>query len=208
MIDQFDLDDLLILPYVDEDDVNQEVELLKLMGIEKPNKSIIRARLAKARELLYSEKLPRSARVLEYGLDDTSNLSLSQIEQLTEWALEQEDETACEMVLGFLDNPSEAALATILKYLVNHNLISRSNKKLASKKTTEQPKSVSLGSLILKTLSCEHQTPIEQLYELGRSVLHSNRPEAAVRQALRRLLSSRQIKEVSPKIYSVISQGS
>lgn len=162
----------ILRPLVEDDDINQEAELLKLFG-KKPNKTIIYRRLQGAQTLTYDF----TSEIEAEEPDWPSHLPDPQIiEDLANWSLQQSSAIQNRM-WAFLEDPTDEKVDQILEELVELSLI--------TKAMLPPTKEVSLETLILNELK-HNDRSIEELYEF-RSFIHSNRPEAAIRQAVRRL---------------------
>jgi len=181
----------ILPPAIEDADVNQEAELLRLMG-KRPNKAIIRAKLSykHRRELLFSDDAKDAQPAFL-----TPIISADVFEAITDWALAQNTLIA-ERIFDFLEDPSEDLLKDLLKQLRQAGLVQEVAK--APKTSTNN----SLTQLVLRSLSTGAQ-PIEELYELARVSINSQRPEAALRQLLRRLVRSGQIIDLGNKIFSL-----
>lgn len=158
---------------VDEDDVRQEAELLRLLG-KVPNKRIIRSRLQGQQRSLLSGELPEESIPIGF-LTQTPTPSDETIEALVDWALTQVAPVQ-EAFFTFLEDPETHLLET-LQLLRKYEVLQSQN--------VQPTKSVSLSSIFTSALPATK----EQLYELARSIQdRTERPEATVRQWLRRNL--------------------
>jgi len=172
----------LILPNPKKDDIDQEIALLKLQGVPNPSRSIVSKRLANDDRAYLVDDFTNLPSVLPlFGSDNFTGERMEAITNLLEWAAKQADyiETA---IHDFLEDPSEASLRIIMGILEDAQLLM-----ISAFDKHKKPKKLTLTELIRRSLrsgSCS----IEQLYILGReNSPQSKRPEAAVRQALRRM---------------------
>lgn len=164
------------LSRVSKDDIEQEAALLRLMG-KTPNKALIYKRLSR-QEAIFDE-VPVGASLL---WDDDPHTDPAVTEALVDWALQQTDAVAG-LIFEFLEEPTDEAMAEVLKNLKAQGV------------EIFQPdthKEKSLTQVILDLLKTRPHT-IQELYDVSRSIQPSNRPEAAVRQILRRLTKHSQI---------------
>jgi hypothetical protein len=173
---QFDEPFRLQSPVVDREDVEQEAELLKLQGIT-PNRRIIRMRLTQhSGELLFQG----DPGTLAQPIASTTVPPVAVVEMLVSWAIQQSDEVAT-AILGFLDEPSDAHLDKVVTKLKKAGLV-----------TTPAKGSKNRGSLAEALARYLAQGPRskDDLYAYARTIHHAERPEAAVRQFLRRGLKN------------------
>lgn len=181
----------LLMTEVPEDDILQELELLKLQGIPKASRYIVE------RKLKYQNR--------EYFFDDHSLLNIEGpafapptfsaevYDRLVDWALSQSPEIA-RLILEFLDEPSEEYLKQVLKILKKSELLA------IDYETPSQ--SITLTQKILDFIEEQAVIVIEDLYEMARIFLYdSRRPEAAVRQVIRRLTTQGQIEQIEKGVY-------
>lgn len=179
--------DIFLLPHISKDDIDQEIELLKLeTGIERVSRSIIIKKLRKQERAVLSS--------FDMEIDFTplwqeSSFTVAQlqaIEQILDWASHQNDLIQAE-VFRFLDEPSHDNLREIINLLVDNGIINRTSRRRAVKVKQQHRRSFSLTQLIIKALKTRSYM-IDDLYELARQNSSAERPEAAVRQTLRRLV--------------------
>lgn len=193
MNQNFQEDDLIIPVEVDPQDINQEIELLKLEGIKNPSRSLIERRMKNHQPLLFgittesfiNEPLPWQTRSIT-SLEDTS--------ALTEWALSKSDRIQ-DLILNFLEEPKEDEVDQIISQLEKEGIeIHRSI----------SIKEIPLWKQLLDQIQDRGFCTISELYEYGRSyITFSKRPEAAVRQAIRRLLKAGLIIKEEQDVYSI-----
>ncbi len=185
MEDQSNEELYLVSPPILKDDVDQEMELLRLEG-KVPNRSIILKKMLRYDALLYDFSNPAidSCDVLWPG-NSESQANLEAIEILVDWALTQSDQIS-KLIFDFLSD--DITIDDVMKELKDHRIV-------RSTKTSEYQPRTTLTEVILNHLD-EHEMSIYSLYDLGRNFLHnSRRPEAAVRQILRRLIQREVVKK-------------
>lgn len=170
-MEAFNFDDPFILQarIVDQEDVNQEAALLRLQGI-MPNRRIIRLKMSQGEPTFSGD--PGS---LAQPISTVKIAPMEVIEMIISWALQQVPELAKE-ILDFLDEPSETVLQALIER-VRQDIPGGS-----VKRTSAAPGS--LSAVIFKYL--QEPKHIDELYELARGIHTAERPEAAVRQYLRR----------------------
>lgn len=160
---------------VSSEDINQEVALLQLKGVAHPNRALIFRRLARA-EATFDE-IPVGSSLL-WSTDPIPEPEVTQ--QLIDWAFQQ-SEAVAEMIFDFLDEPTDERVAELVDSLTALGV------PLASPASQRQKhKELSLTDLVLQALQRGPQ-PLDALYQLAHSLQPSKRPEAAIRQIIRRL---------------------
>ena len=179
---------ILVTPTIYKEDLDQEVELLKLLG-KTPNRSIIIKKMLRYEAYLTDFQSPVAWDTTPWS--QSSDVSLESIQQITEWALTQSDQITV-LIFEFLDGTVE--LSTVLKTLKASGLVSRIAKEYYYESR------VTLTDQMLDRL--QSPATIEELYSLARNFLDSKRPEAAVRQILRRFISKGIIEKVD-NVYSI-----
>jgi len=179
----------LDLTPVDPQDVEQEAELLRLQGIN-PHKGIIWKRLAH-KEAIYDE-IPSGASLL---WSDEPYPDPLVTEELVKWAMGQ-SEAISEVIFNFLESPSDEGVDEVTQQLksLGVDLFSR-----------EVKKEKSLTQIILELLEKKAYSLVE-LYEIGRALQPSNRPEAAVRQIMRRLTREDRVKLMG-ELFMLVDHG-
>ncbi len=156
----------LDLPGIDHQDVLQEAELLRLQG-KIPNLRIIRKRLS--RGVLLYDLPPEDAQPFEESPYDPEVT-----EALIDWALQQTEKIQ-ERIFLFLEEPTHEAVPSLLIFLRRQNI---------PLNLIDTAPTGSLSKLLMRTL---HEPQyLDDLYELARRSHVSERPEAAVRQFIRR----------------------
>jgi hypothetical protein len=176
----------LQLSIPDYDDVNQEAELLKLQGIV-PNKRIIRQRLAlQAPELLFNLG-PDEAEPI-YHQHPTP--SLETMEQLIDWTLQQAGPVQ-EQLFRFLDDP-EAQIDETLRFLEQHEVI----RPIRPSEDVRIP----LAEIMRNSLPRSRGELATLIKEVSPS---TRRPEATVRQFLRRGLNQGTLRIIDDVVHAV-----
>lgn len=168
-----------IVPPISPQDIDQEVELLKLEGVENPKRSLIYKRMMHS-ELSFDE-IPDFISVQPI-LDTTPEVDFQVTERLIEWALDQEDEIQT-LIFNFLDEPTERSLKKTMKKL--------SQRGVELHEVTSH-RGVSLTDIIRHEIISAPCT-IDYLYQVARNLHPSRRPEAAVRTILRKLISLEEV---------------
>lgn len=187
-----------IIPSVSKSDVDQQMALLVLEGIINPSRSVV-IRQLKYQDRAFLTDFDGHEEITQLWHEPNhSEAQLQAIEQIVRWASKQSDQVRIE-VFKFLDDPSFKNLQETLDQLYNLGII----KKKSSRNPNRSNHQSSLTDMILHSL--EFPQPLEELMELGRMNSTSRRPEAAVRQALRRLKRKGTIIETSPGIYVLAS---
>ena len=173
---------------IDRDDIDQEMALLRLMGL-KPNRRIVTAKLSLNAEALFQGDPGNIASTIV-------NRSLPPVEvvqRLIEWSIDQSDDIG-KLILDFLAEPDDDRLDEVIDQLKSTGII--------------RGKVVSSGrGLLSETLTIylsERPRSKDELYEYARVIHSAKRPEAAVRQYLRRALKQGQLRLSSEQKYEVI----
>lgn len=160
-------------PLIHQEDIDQEVELLKLQGVTTVRREFVRRRLT-PREALYGLSLPER---LESPIQTEDLLPDPEVlERIITWASGQGEEIF-ELIIDFLDDP-EVELDRVLKTLQTSGLIER----------PKRPQKIKSLRGFLMTQLAHRPHSLSELYELTRQHHPAARPEAATRQTLRRLL--------------------
>lgn len=178
---------ILVVPPVADEDLAQEAALLRLCG-KTPSLSILRRRAQRYEALLFADELPAHATEMDWGSDPIP--SMQTLEQLTGWALHQSAQVA-EMVFNFLEQPTDHTLTEVLKELRDQGVVQPAD---------PSPQPTGNGSLTEAILNLLRHRPHSQdeLYSFARDSIISKRPEAAVRQILRRLIRAGQVTKETP----------
>ena len=165
----------LVIPEVYDEDVEQEAALIELETGRRANKKLIRRRMEASQM--------QSFGVMPLGVQGDAlaqpEINHNAIDRLIDYAETLDDHKAA-LIHEFLENPEEANLQLLL-----HNL-GFSKKK--ARKSLQAP-GTSVPNLVLRSLSTQYWIPISRVYELVQASHIAKRPNAAARQALRRLTS-------------------
>lgn len=173
----------LTVPPLYRDDILQEAELLKLEG-KTPSLRLLRKRAEAYEALLFADYLPSGATEIIWEGPQLPDFEV--VEAIVNWAMEQAEATR-EKVLTFLEDPTEEGLKTLLPQI--------------QLQAPQKIKGGSLAQAILRLLSTRPHTK-QELYEYARSEHQAKRPEATIRQLVRRLTREGKIQEVSHDTYS------
>lgn len=162
------------LPLPDREDVEQEMALQRLLGKEpkRPPRSVVYGR-----EMSYGLITPDGVPPLDTG----SSVNMEALETLMEWLQTQSDQIQV-AVLAFLADPENTRRWKTVARLINIVEIPQPSPE-------EKRRSQSLVGLILRVLPAN----IDDLYQMARQQHPSRRPEAAVRQILRRLTREQKV---------------
>lgn len=179
-----------IIPQVDQEDVLQEGQILKLLG-KTPNHSIIRKRMGSTLPVFdFSTELPLSAEPIpwrDYNPDPEVILLLA------DWALDQSADIQ-NRIFDFLESPSSREADQLIEELIRRGLAEETPK--------EKRKELPLRELILKELKRRTSMTLDEILELSYLII-SKRPAAALRTALRRLINSDLVIEKEGKYYAI-----
>lgn len=175
---------ILLTPVTDEEDISQEAAILQWQG-KVPNRKILRQRAARFEALLFdfSTDVPGAE---PFQWSDSPVADQETLQALTSFALSQSG-TLQSIIFNFLEDPTEANLESALKLLQTAGVIRTDKEKPA-------PKPISLAEALLRYITEKDRT-MSELYDFSRSFITSRRPEAAVRQTVRRLLKKNLIEE-------------
>lgn len=166
---------------LDPEDLKQEAELLRLQGIT-PRMSLLRKRMLHQEETFDEVPFGSSSLWEEPGYDQ------SVTEKLVTWALSQSLDIA-DRILLFLEQPEEQELPSLFRFLRKAGVTLHESK----------PTTQSSSQILLSALKVRPHDP-DELVQIVRSLNPSKRPEALVRQFLRRYQKSGIIK-VEDKVY-------
>ena len=172
----------LSFPDVDKQDIDQEMALAKLEGVENPSRWLIYKRLsrqAKEISLISDEALNALDPPKAFETEGTYVIEFSVIEKLSSWLRRQPSELQ-ELVWDYLMNAEKPAkLKKVLGYL-------KTSGQLKSIQAIEPiPKRrITYADMIWNSLPSTVEQLVEQLE------IPSKRPAATVRQALRRFRDS------------------
>lgn len=167
----FDNPFILQAPTVDKDDIDQEMELLKLQGV-RVSRRIVTLRLSQNAEATFQGD-PGS---IASPITTRSLPPHEVVNQLIEWAIEQSAEVS-RAVLDFLAEPDDDQLDDLVARLKKSGAIAR--------KSPPKAKNGMLSQVLFTYISEKARTR-EELYAYARTLHQAERPEAAVRQYLRR----------------------
>jgi len=184
----------LMPTFVSVADRDQEIELLKLLGVQFPNKRLVKLRMLSRYPDLHFGDVDRLESAA--GLQDPFGLpepNPEAVRRLTELA-DEYDELA-EPIYDFLYDPSDE----------NFKICLRAAKRLGLIKTSrlpDPPVKRTLIVMVVEYLRKHGPTPRETLITEVGFYHSSRRPAAAVRTTLRRLLSLEMI-QLNGNIYTL-----
>ena len=171
---------------IDNQDVNQEAELMKLEG-KTPHRGIIKKRLVhdSSSMLTFFHRLPATARPIQTEVEPLSEEDyIFLVEYLHSLPI------STTTVTEFLENPEdEDKLDLLLQELYNIGVLTSKDWK------DSKIKKKSLKIIILEKIRERGEMSLEELFQFGSSIHVSKRPTQAVRISLRRLLQSKDIIE-------------
>lgn len=211
--------DLLILSGTTQADVDQEAAILiweksRSGKIIRPNRALIAHRLASQNGFhwLFGDEsdLPLNTQVLwrgrEFELDEPESDPTR--DRLIQWAMTQ-PENVRNVILEFLAYPPNQQvdeLPRILRLLRRRGLAAGAAVQTGPSKPTKPNFS---GTLIAVLYSAIQQSPqtMEQLYQITNQVHSAKRPEAACRQAVRRLMRQNLIQKTLDGYYQTLTLG-
>lgn len=189
--DIYDYTNLLTIAPLSEEDIEQEFLLRKFL--EKPvSKSILRRKASRERELLFPSEYWEEG-VPIFPLQPQAIVHEETYHRLVLWASSESD-TVFALIVDFLQSPSEENLHKTI------GLLELEGVPLYPLGDDEQVKEIPFSKLLLSVLDTPRTK--EELYEFGRRQLVTKRPEATVRQLLRRFLRSGFIIEDPKDVYS------
>lgn len=171
----------LLVPPIYQEDLQQEAALLKLMGKE-PSMAILLKKHQTFQEYLFDQPA-ENAIPLSWGRVIPPEETL---EQLILWAMDQSEKVQ-QLVFQLLEHPNEKTLKFVMKKLTLEGVILHE---------AEPVKELSFTQMVLNLLEKDPRS-LEDLYEFARNTITSRRPEAAVRQIIRRLIKENQLEEVN-----------
>lgn len=192
-----DGDYVLLIPEVDDSDVEQEIAVLKLTHPKKKyRKDLVRKRLEnKVRRVSLFFDISANIEVSPVFFEDNNpEPPVEVISQLLTWCYTQPPSIQ-NIIYEFLEEPDSDKIEDILKAITTVT-----HERYSVEKTSGQ--SGSLAQLILRSISADKNspTPIEGLFEIARTSHISTRPEAAVRQTIRTYLSRKIIFQPDPEV--------
>jgi len=181
----FDNPFILQASIVDNDDIDQEMALLKLEGITASRRIVSMKLMQKSEALFQGDPGAMASPIITRTLPPAEV-----VQMLISWATQQDNDIA-QAILDFLVEPDEEELETLVKLLKRQGL---------AHKTKPAAKAV-LSDTLTAYLSKRPRSK-EELYDYTRTMHTANRPEAAVRQYLRRATRSGLLIETNG-LYSV-----
>ncbi|KKL60321.1 hypothetical protein LCGC14_2206470 [marine sediment metagenome] len=175
------------------EDVDQEAELLKLEGIT-PHRGIIAKRLLnEVPDLLFSHWIPSSAKIPDNNIQPMSTIDY---EKLVLFLYSTPIPRA--IIENFLENPEdENALTILITALKEEGIITK------KQWNNTLPKTKSIRVLLLDYISLHKKVAYIDLLQYISSIHISKRPTEAVRISLKRLIQSKQIKDINGE-YSIV----
>lgn len=181
-------------PVIDRDDINQEAELLKLEGVINPSKSLIAKRLANQQPAsLFQGEIGSIARPLEVS----PGVNIIALERLVQWSIVQ-SERIQQAVTAYLDDPNDEVFGRTIKILQEEGIIKIEPKPPAN--------AFSFSAALIRLLEREPKgLEIHDLYTWARGIHSAKRPEATVRQTLRRLVGNNTLMLTEDKRYKIHS---
>lgn len=194
----------LLTPQVEGADLKQEMAILTWLG-RKPRKDLVYRRLhaAGGTYLLFGDEealgTEGAVQPMPWSIEPEPRVP-TPAEILTDWAADKHPSVQ-RLIESFVEDPREDDLPQIIRTLRRRNLLAA---KPSPGKSGGSP--LAVGSLIQTLYTAIQQDPktIEELYTLTRQVHSAKRPEAACRQALRRLLSQNLIQKTLDEHYRAI----
>lgn len=192
----------ILKPSLPQDDINQEIELLKLEGIQNPSRDVIRKQHeSQARSFLVDDfNYHPSSIPLFSEQEHSASGRLDAIERLVEWAAKQSDEIQ-QALYAFLEDPTPGNYRIIFRLLQKTGLLHNQSASLAPRKE----KKLTMAEMIRRALRLQERSK-DELYQLARQNLITKRPEATVRQTLRRMLKANEILETIPDTFTYIGE--
>lgn len=188
---------ILVTPVVTKEDIDQEMELLRLQG-KNPSRAVVYRKFSRFEGLLFDSigtpDIP-GAEPVPWAGDPIPSLEV--MTQLVGWALEQSIQIQ-QAVLSFLEGRSNEK--ETLDQLISLGVISRSNRRYMK---ATRDFSYTMTDVILKKFEENGEVDIYDLYQSAREFLSSKRPEAAVRQIVRRLIRLGVISKVGDHVYRI-----
>lgn len=171
---------------IDNQDVDQEAELMKLEG-KTPHRGIIKKRLIhdSSSMITFFHQLPSGAKPVAPKVEP---LSEEDYIFLVEYLYSLPIDTI--IVTKFLDNPEDELYLTLL-LLELYEIDVLTPKDWRDSKIKKK----SLKIIILEKIRERGEMSLEELFQFGSSIHVSKRPTQAVRISLRRLLQSKDIME-------------
>jgi len=186
-------DQELIESHIFDDDVNQELEVLKLMGIARPNKRLVALKLqAQQNELLFAELTSEGSLVLLGTQPEPNTRAIS---ELLHFALAHP--LIASIIYDFLEDPETNFDAT-LRELKRFGIIKSITRAYRTKSSGG-----SVAQLIIRLLTNSGPQSRDQIIEAVTPSHISKRPAAAIRTTLRRLIASQVIQQIGEDTYGL-----
>lgn len=161
---------------VEHEDILQEIELLKLSGVEKPSYWVVKRSLSADRVLYFYDP---SFEMTPAFQEPSKNSKVSAIYELLDWAQEMSEEVQ-EVVYSFLEDPDNTLEITILR-LSELGFIAPRTKREKRKRGSAQKTSIS--DILRKSLPMTKDEMITLVQEVSPQ---TRRPAATVRQFIRK----------------------
>lgn len=216
----YDEENRLILTAPETADIEQEAQILKWLkkGKVTPNRKLIQRRLASrdGSYLLYASEtdLPVNSRLMWDHPDSISESHMQDVRDRLRFWSESQPKAIQVLIREFLDQESpdqEESFPHVIRILRRRGLLAKpsiSTRHLSEHQPINQSKShsgrLTLIQLIYQAIQQSPQT-IEELYRLTSTIHSARRPEAACRQALRRLMRQNLIQKTLENTYQVIN---
>lgn len=175
----FDNPFVLQASVVEKEDVDQEMALLKLQGITASRHIVMMKLMQKSEALFQGDPGAIAQPIISRTLPPSEV-----VQMLINWAVHQNQEIS-RAVLDFLEEPNDDELETLVSLLQSAGLARK------VKPSSNGRLSDTLTAYLLKKPSTK-----EELYEYTRTIHQATRPEAAVRQYLRRAVSNGLLVEI------------
>ncbi len=165
-------------PYLSREDIDQEMELLKLTGVARPSRFIVTQRLVSRKSTLPLADMPDTA-TSPWACHHTTPPET--VEELIDWTLTKASDVQ-DLIWDFLEDP-ELEFDRTFKTLETLGYITSIKH--------PKPAGTSISQIILNALPATK----EELIELVQAISpETDRPAATVRQNLRRLTKSNKIR--------------
>lgn len=180
-----------------DEDIDQEVELLRLLGVAHPNKRLVALKLqAQQNELLFSD-LSQEGSVSLIGTEpEPSPRAITELLHLA-----RAQPLLASAIYAFLEDPEEKFEET-LKVLKHFGFI----KSLTQVRKQQKQSGGSVAQMILRLLEAEGVQSKDQIMEAVAPHHMAKRPAAAIRTSLRRLLETNKIRKIGGDSYALNSK--
>jgi hypothetical protein len=180
---------------VDRDDIEQEAAIFEWQTGKRANRALIARNLANDEPASTFAGDPSAiASPLPVGMAIPDP---KVINQLVEWSLAQSVKIR-EAILEFLEEPGDDSLNSTLALLIDEGIIAAI--------TPEKPvKKAGFIDALMRLLQTDHRDySSTELYDWARTVHLAKRPEATVRQAMRRLIEQGKVVKTSQQTYRYV----